>query len=156
MTNSETLAAADQLARAEAIATIAHRGQVDKAGQPYLGHVQRVASGFEGTRWRERCIALLHDTIEDTDITAADLVIAGMQQGIVDAVVLLTRVGDGDGYYARIRANQSATLVKLADIADNTNPERVARLERLDPAHAAKLKAKYEAAIAALTGGAHD
>jgi (p)ppGpp synthase/HD superfamily hydrolase len=146
------LDATDQLARASAIASIAHRGQVDKAGEPYLGHVQRVAGMFDDAHWVERCIALLHDTIEDSDITEDDLLHAGVHSQVLDAVVLLTRTMDvaPAEYYARISSNPAARLVKLADLADNTNPERLARL---DSAVAARLEAKYAAARAALTGG---
>jgi (p)ppGpp synthase/HD superfamily hydrolase len=155
MTHDELLDATDQLARASAIASIAHRDQVDKAGEPYLGHVERVAGMFDAAHWVERCIALLHDTIEDSDITADDLLRAGVHRQVLDAVVLLTRTVDVSpaDYYARISSNPTARLVKLADLADNTNPERLARL---DSAVAARLKAKYAAAHAALAGGIHD
>jgi (p)ppGpp synthase/HD superfamily hydrolase len=155
MTHDELLTATDQLARASAIASIAHRGQVDKAGEPYLGHVQRVAGMFDDAHWVERCIALLHDTIEDSDITEVDLFRAGVDRHVLDAVVLLTRTEDvaPAEYYARISGNPAARLVKLADLADNANPERLARL---DPAVAAGLETKYAAAHAALAGDIHD
>jgi len=154
VTHDEFLAATDQIARASAIASIAHRGQVDKAGDAYIGHVRRVAGFFDESRWVERCAALLHDTIEDSDLTEKDLFRAGVRRNVLDIVVLLTRTDDVvyDEYYARIRNNSRARLVKLADLADNSDPKR---LNRLEPALAARLEAKYAAAHAALTGASN-
>jgi (p)ppGpp synthase/HD superfamily hydrolase len=155
VTHDEFLAATDQIARASAIASIAHRGQVDKAGDAYIGHVRRVAGFFDDSHWVEQCAALLHDTIEDSDLTEEDLFRAGVRRDVLDIVVLLTRTAGvvHDEYYARIRSNPQARLVKLADLADNSDPER---LNRLEPALAARLEAKYAAAHAALTGVSND
>ncbi|UKA55477.1 hypothetical protein LFT45_06015 [Arthrobacter sp. FW305-BF8] len=62
---------------------------------------------------------------------------------MIDAVVLLTRTeaNTSNGYYEAIRENPIALAVKLADIADNTDPERTARLE---PEVRQRLAAKYE------------
>ena len=138
----------DQTGRAEAIASIAHRGQVDKLGQPYIEHPRRVAAAFEpGTI--EHCAAWLHDVIEDTDVTANDLRAAGVTPQIVDVVELLTRRPDvpSELYYERIRLSPSAKAVKLADIADNTAPWRVAGL---DVATQERLAEKYRKARTAL------
>jgi (p)ppGpp synthase/HD superfamily hydrolase len=155
VTHDEFLAATDQIARASAIASIAHRGQVDKAGDPYVGHVKRVAGFFDESRWVERRAALMHDTIEDSDLTEVDLFRAGVRRDVLDLVVLLTRTEDvlDDDYYGRIGSNPRARLVKLADLADNSDPKRLARLE---PALAARLEEKYAAAHAALTGVFND
>lgn len=138
-----------QVARASAIATIAHRGAVDKLGAPYIEHPSAVAALFHPEHeWFEISVAWLHDVIEDTDVTAADLVAAGIDPAIVDAVELLTRTGKTDAdYYAAIRENPAALAVKLADITHNTNPSRMARL---DPATRERLTAKYAAAEEAL------
>lgn len=87
--------------------------------------------------------AWLHDVIEDCGITADDLVKAGISQEVVDAVVLLTRTKEntGDQYYEAIRNNPIALAVKLADIEDDTDPERTTRLA---PKKRAELADKYE------------
>lgn len=115
---------------AQSIATVAHEGQTDKNGAPYIEHPAAVAS-FVTTN-EEKAVAWLHDVIEDTAITADDLLEMGFPQRIVDAVVLLTRTKEvsSEDYYLAIRKNPLARTVKLADIKHNTLPERVALLQK--------------------------
>lgn len=69
--------AIEQVARASAIATIAHRGASDKIGEPYIEHPAAVAAHFDPDgEWLEHSAAWLHDVIEDTDITGDDLLAA--------------------------------------------------------------------------------
>ncbi|TQO19930.1 HD domain-containing protein [Rhodoglobus vestalii] len=114
------------------IATIAHRGQTDKLGYDYIDHPARVAESFDRLDEPvEHCAAWLHDVIEDSDVTAADLLKAGMLPEIVEAVELLTRrkdVADTD-YYERIRQHPVALAVKLADIDDNSASRRSRKLD---------------------------
>jgi (p)ppGpp synthase/HD superfamily hydrolase len=133
-------------ARAQAIAVIAHRGQKDKLGVDYIDHPAAVALQFEPVEQTlEYCAAWLHDVLEDTDILADDLLLAGIYPEVIEVVELLTRrEGDGDDYYRRIATNEAAANVKVADITHNTNPARVAQLE---PATRDRLRAKYEHAL---------
>lgn len=133
----------DQLARAQAIAVVAHRGQRDKLGAPYIAHPRAVASAFDPeTQPVERCAALLHDVVEDSDISLDDLAAAGIAADVIEIVALLTRApGQGDEYYVAIREHPAARNVKLADIAHNQDPDRVAALQ--DEAQRARLAAKY-------------
>jgi hypothetical protein len=114
------------------IASIAHRGQLDKLGKDYIDHPARVAETFD---WLDEpvhhCAAWLHDVIEDSDISAQDLLDAGMLPEIVEVVELLTRRDDvrDEDYYGRIRQHPIALAVKLADIADNTAEWRTRRLD---------------------------
>ena len=120
-----------QGALAERIATDAHRGQVDKLGADYIEHPRRVASAFNpATHSVEHCAAWLHDVVEDSGMSADDLLAAGVDPDVVDVVVLMTRRKDvpDDTYYARIAASPAARAVKLADIGDNTAPWRVEQL----------------------------
>jgi (p)ppGpp synthase/HD superfamily hydrolase len=136
------------IAAARAIASIAHRGQTDKSGEPYIEHPRRIAERL--TDPAEVAAAWLHDVIEDCDISAGDLADAGIPSDVVDAVVLLTRSDlhtSGD-YYVAIRKNPIALAVKLADIADNTDEQRLAKL---DEETRERLREKYRAAIRALT-----
>jgi len=126
------------------IARRAHEGQVDKSGRPYIGHPMRVMDRVEGEH--ARMAAVLHDVIEDTPVTAADLLAAGCPQRVVDAVVALSKV-DGEPtphYLMRVAADEIALVVKRADIADNMSPERLARL---DQATQDRLRAKYTEAL---------
>jgi len=133
--------------RALALASSVHKDQVDKSGEPYLGHCRRVMDKLDSDD--ERAVAALHDIIEDTPTTADDL--RKLFPGhIVDAVVALTRV-DGvapEVYYKGIKADPLALQVKLADLHDNLDPQRV---RRLDLALAARLRAKYGKAYLALS-----
>ncbi|WP_413467224.1 HD domain-containing protein [Mycolicibacterium sp. 120270] len=116
---------------AAGIADSAHAGQRDKAGQPYIGHVRRVASYIDDPHDTAAvAAALLHDTLEDTPITAADLADRGIPAQVIAAVELLTRRENQSpaDYYAQIRQHRIAREVKLADLADNTDPDRLAML----------------------------
>lgn len=139
----------DLVTRARAIAEAAHAGQVDGAGQPYLDHAARVAGAVAGD---DRAVATgwLHDVLEDSPWTAGQLVDAGIPLDVVAAVVALTHEpGEADEvYWARVRANPLALRVKLdGDLADNTDP---ARLARLDQATRERLEDKYRRARHAL------
>ena len=142
----------DHIATADAIAATAHASQVDKAGKPYVGHVRRVASYVDQTNTDAVVAALLHDVMEDAGITAADLADRGVPAQAIEAVELLTRRRDQKPaeYYQRIRDHPIAREVKLADLADNTDPTRLAVLSESDRA---RLTRKYAGAYRAL--GAH-
>ena len=103
-----------------AVAQIAHRGQKDKAGAPYIEHLGRVAGRL--TSDKDKTIAYLHDILEDTCLTRTDL--AGLfPEEIVAAVQLLSRRPD-ETYAAFIERiclseNFSAIFVKYADVKDH-------------------------------------
>lgn len=135
------------LADAIAIATSAHDGQVDKSGRPYIGHPLRVMASVSGEH--AQMAAVLHDVIEDTPVTAADLSSRGCPSAVVDAVVALSHLPNEPQaeYLRRVAANPLAVTVKRADIADNLSP---ARLARLDAATQDRLKIKYARALGLL------
>lgn len=134
---------------AEWVARQAHEGQVDKNGDPYIGHPQRVAGRVQGDV--PKAVAWLHDVLEDTYLDEDDLLYAvGFPAQIVNAVVALTHLPNEPNvhYWKRVRANQVARMVKRADIADNTDPQRMALL---DKATRERLSRKYALALAALS-----
>lgn len=107
------------------LATDAHAGQVDKGGEPYILHPLRVMLAMETDE--ERIVAVLHDVIEDTPVTADELYWThGFPPGIVRAVTALTRMKDEDyfDFIRRASANPIARAVKIADIRDNLDPRR--------------------------------
>jgi (p)ppGpp synthase/HD superfamily hydrolase len=141
----------DAAAHAERVAREAHVGQVDKAGRPYIDHPRRVAARVAEVDGRPAAVAVawLHDVVEDTPTTLEDLRDAGFGADVVAAVDALTRrPGEGDDYYLRVASDDLATVVKLADIWDNTNPERLARLS---PDDQARLEQKYRHALEAIS-----
>ena len=138
----------DLVALAEQFATIWHAGQTDKLGDPYIEHPRRVAARL--TTPEQKIVALLHDVLEDTGATRTDLLDAEFPADLVDAVVALTRQpGESEhGYLTRVCASPLAIIVKRADIADNRDPQRIARLP--DPALRLRLAEKYDRARATL------
>lgn len=135
------------------IAAFAHEGQFDKGRPdlPYLTHPMRVMSQFDQPD--QQMVAVLHDSIEDSDgrVTFGWVLDEGCPFEVVAAVDALTH-RDGESnehYWARVRDNPLALVVKLADIADNMNPDRLALLE---PEHRDRLIAKYTRARQALMG----
>ncbi len=139
----------DPIAMADAIAAEAQAGQADKAGMPYVGDVRRVASYVDPANTDAAAAALLYDVIEDTGINAAELRDRGIAPAAIDAIELLTRRSDQPSatYYQRISEHPTAREVKLADLADNTDPDRLATLPESDRA---RLTQKYGGAYAAL------
>lgn len=133
---------------AERVARQAHAGQIDKNGDIYIGHPERVAARVEGDG--PKAVAWLHDVLEDTYLDEHDLMHAGFPTEIVNAVVALTHLPNEPNpvYWHRVRGNQIARVVKRADIADNTDPERMVLL---DDRTRDRLSRKYALALAALS-----
>ena len=100
------------LEKALRIAVEAHAGQVDKAGKPYIFHPLRVCCRCFTDE--EKIVALLHDTIEDTKVTAEGLLTEGFPRNIVDAVLSVSR-NEGESYedfVKRTRLNPLGRAVK--------------------------------------------
>ena len=116
---------------ADALAAFAHRGQVDKAGQPYIQHPRTVASRVTGED--EKIVALLHDVLEDTDV-AEDTIRNLFGDKIADAVAALTHREDEDyfSYVARVAKNPLARIVKLADLEHNMDLSRLPKVTEKD------------------------
>jgi guanosine-3',5'-bis(diphosphate) 3'-pyrophosphohydrolase len=112
--------------RAIEIAARAHAGQVDKAGAPYVFHPLRLMLSLDTPE--QQMAAVLHDVVEDTSITVADLEAEGFSTQVVEAVRVLTKLPGESRLDAAHRAvrNPIARAVKLADVADNMNLERIA------------------------------
>jgi (p)ppGpp synthase/HD superfamily hydrolase len=110
---------------AKDIATKAHQGQKDKAGQPYITHPEFVAS--QVTSDEAKAVAWLHDVVEDTHITLEDLRNAGLPESVIEGVNALTKQGEEDyeGYLERVAANPLAKAVKIADLKHNMDTSRL-------------------------------
>jgi (p)ppGpp synthase/HD superfamily hydrolase len=129
----------------DALASAAHAGQVDKVGVPYIEHVRAVAAGLVPFGDRLVMAGLLHDVVEDTGRTAQELRAAGVPDDVVALVEAVTNQ-PGVPYEEKIRriaGNREATLVKIADNAHNSRPDRAAALTE---EQRARLGAKYRAA----------
>jgi (p)ppGpp synthase/HD superfamily hydrolase len=139
---------------AVSLAARLHGGQVDKLGEPYLGHLVRVMLRLpDDASDHERLAALLHDVIEEVPDGARKLAEAGVPARVIDLVAILTRREDEDydAFVDRVAAT-GARRVKRADIEDNSDPARLARL----PAEMReRLLKKYARAIGVLKGAEH-
>lgn len=107
------------------IAAIAHAGQVDKTGQPYVLHPIRLMLSLSDPM--QRMAAMLHDVVEDTPVSLGDLRSHGFPEAVVAAVDALTKRHGETRLQAAARAaaNPVARAVKLADVADNMDLSRI-------------------------------
>ncbi|MGW4813380.1 HD domain-containing protein [Kitasatospora cineracea] len=145
------MTAAPQLTldQVDALAARAHAGQYDRIGVPYVEHVRAVAAGVAPFGTGVRMAALLHDVLEDTPVTAGELLAAGVPAAVVATVRRVTRTA-GTDYRAmllNVATDHAATLVKIADNAHNSRADRAALLPAADRA---RLAERYRAARAVL------
>jgi (p)ppGpp synthase/HD superfamily hydrolase len=124
------------------IAALAHRGQKDKVGSPYLLHPLRMMLRMKSEA--SMMAAVLHDVVEDTDWTLEQLREQGFSDEVLEAVECLThRNGESyEEFIGRVQKNQIAQQVKIADLEDNMNIKRIGQispkdLERLEKYHRA-------------------
>lgn len=110
--------------KAMKLAYKAHEGQYDQSGVPYIFHPVHVAEQMDDEI--TTCIALLHDVLEDTSVTASELE-QEFPREVTCAVLLLTHDPSEDyaEYVKRLCANPLARKVKIADIAHNTDETRL-------------------------------
>lgn len=118
--------------RAIEIAARAHAGQVDKAGAPYIFHPLRLM--FAVKTPEQKMAAILHDVVEDTDVTFDYLRAEGFSSEILNAIKALTKA-DGEARLdaaKRAAADPIARVVKLADVTDNMDISRFANPSKKD------------------------
>lgn len=129
--------------KAMKIAYIAHKDQVDKGGTPYIYHSIHLAEQM--TDEKAICTALLHDVVEDTDITFDQLKEYGIEDDIIEALKALTydKSIPYMDYIRRIGLNSIATRVKKADLNHNCD---LMRLDKVDQ-KAMYRKKKYQMAL---------
>lgn len=115
------------LATAIKIAVTAHNGQFDKGGNAYILHPLKVMHYLKSDDQELQAIAVLHDVVEDTDITYQDLRLAGITERIIEGVRCLTKVKGQtlEEYLHVICGNKDAMKVKLADLRHNTDIRRL-------------------------------
>jgi (p)ppGpp synthase/HD superfamily hydrolase len=116
------------------LAVEAHRGQKDKAGQPYILHPLRLMARLHGEA--APMVAVLHDVVEDTPCSLDRLRQLGYPEAVLEAVDCLThRKREGETYEAfieRVKGNPLARRVKLADLEDNMDVRRLHDITRDD------------------------
>jgi (p)ppGpp synthase/HD superfamily hydrolase len=120
------------LEKAIEIALRAHAGQKGKDGTPYVLHPLRLMTRME--RDEERMAAVLHDVVEDSEVTLEELRELGMPREVVEAVGLLTHE-EGvayEDYVRRLADHPVARRIKLADLEDNSDIRRLTGMEEKD------------------------
>jgi (p)ppGpp synthase/HD superfamily hydrolase len=117
-----------------------HKDQVDKAGMPYVLHPLHVAEQM--SEENRTTVALLHDIVEDTDVTLEQLAAMGFPQEVLEALNCLTHP-EGMEYFEYVQnigTNEIATDVKLADLAHNSDLSRLNDITEWDLVRAEKYK----------------
>jgi len=135
-----------RLEEAVLLATQAHAGQLDKAGQPYILHPLRVMLRLQDDD--ARIAAVLHDTVEDCGIELATIA-SRFGQHVADAIDALTRRESEsyEDFIERCGVNELARRVKQADLADNMDLSRLPVVTKADH----ERKAKYVRSAKRLT-----
>lgn len=132
-----------QSEKAYKIAKKAHLGQVDKAGEDYIKHPEKVASFVKTDE--EKAVAYLHDVIEDTELTLENLYEYDFSKEVIEAVDIITkkRWEDYQSYLNSVKKNKLARAVKLADLRHNSDLTRLTKVTEKD----IERKEKYQKAI---------
>lgn len=123
---------------AMALAIRVHTGQKDRSGKPYILHPLRVMMKFQTEP--EQIVAILHDVVEDGNVTLDELRSLGFSEPIVAGIDGMSR-REGETYQQfvdRLAPDPLARAVKIMDIRDNIDTTRLAVLERRDLDRVAK------------------
>ena len=122
-----------------AIAANAHKGQFDKAGAPYILHPLRIMMKMKSDA--AMIVAVLHDVVEDApDWTFDRLRETGFTEEIISALECVTK-REGEEYsefVKRAASNTIAREVKIGDLEDNMNIQRIESLSEKDSGRIAK------------------
>lgn len=135
----------NQLERAIAIALRGHEGQTDRYGHPYILHPLQVM--MEMDTETEMTAAVLHDVVEDSDMTLDDLAQEGFSAEVVEAVRLLTHDKEEisyEEYVRRLKPNPIARKIKLTDLQHNMDIRRMDQVQEKDMARLEKYRAAWE------------
>ena len=121
----------------------AHKNQTDKSGMPYVYHPFHLAEQMDDEY--TTCVALLHDVVEDSDLSLDDLIKEGFPKEVTDAISLMTHDESVPylDYVAEIKKNPIARKVKLADLRHNSD---LSRLNIVDDRALERVE-KYQKAI---------
>lgn len=119
-----------------------HKDQRDKSGQPYVFHPFHVAESMDDEI--STIVALLHDVVEDSDVTFLDLE-KEFPIEVIDILKLLTHTKDEDyfSYINKIKNNKIATKVKISDLTHNMDLTRLDNITEYD----LNRQAKYQKAL---------
>jgi len=123
------------LAKAIALASKKHINQKDKAGKPYILHPLRIMANLAISNDQElMTVAILHDVVEDSDVSLSDLYKEGYSHRVVQAIDALTKRKDEsyEDLIRRVATNEDARLVKIQDLKDNSDITRLKGISKRD------------------------
>lgn len=133
----------NRIQQAKELAFKIHANQTDKAGAPYIHHLEAVASKLTEQGEDEDVIIVgwLHDSVEDTNITLDEIqhLFGDVVSTAVDAITK-RKNEHYDDYLARVKSNPVARLVKLADLSHNMDLSRLAKITEKDLMRVEKYK----------------
>lgn len=117
------------------LAVSAHYGQTRKNGTPYILHPMRVMLKLaeQGATEEELIVAILHDVLEDTEVTYEELE-SDFEDSVVQGVWNLTKKS-GESYWDYleiVKLNPIARKVKIADLQDNSNIHEIPEIQDYD------------------------
>ena len=133
------------LAKAIALASEKHMGQFDKGGMPYILHPLKVMHYLKSDDMELMSIAVMHDVVEDTDVTFKDLEDMGFTPRVISALRLVTKMPGQTHkeYVDGIKSNPDAIAVKLADLRHNSDIRRLKGITEKDVARMKKYNTMY-------------
>jgi len=133
------------LSKAILLATNAHDGQFDKSGRPYILHCLTVMHKLRSDDEDLMCIAVLHDIMEDTEVTGEQLREAGFSDRVIAGVKALTRLPGQihEQYRGQVLANPDAIRVKMCDLQHNSDILRLKGVTSRDLGRISKYHAFY-------------
>lgn len=107
---------------------------LDKGGNPYILHCLRVMNGVDQNDEELMCIAVMHDLVEDTNVTLDELRSLGFSERVIRGIDTMTHRDEEDyeTYIKRIALNPDTIKVKRSDLIDNSNITRLKGLRKKD------------------------
>lgn len=134
----------DQLEQAIQLASTKHYGQRDKSGKPYIFHLIHVMNNVNNLS--SKIVAILHDILEDTDMTKSDLINLGFCENIVEAIDILTKPKQEVymNYIKEVSQNSISKEVKLADLKHNMDLTRLETISEKDLKRVEKYVKSYK------------
>jgi len=129
-----------KLIKAFLLCMVKHWKQKDKAGKRYVWHPIHVMINVKG--YNEKIVALLHDIVEDTDVTIPDLKNLKFSKEVVEAVDVISKKKDQEyfSYLKLIKDNSIAKKVKIEDLKHNSDLKRLRSISQNDIKRAIKYK----------------
>ena len=129
-----------KLIKAFLLCMVKHWKQKDKAGKRYVWHPIHVMINVKG--YNEKIVALLHDIVEDTEVTIPDLKNLKFSKEVIEAVDVITKKKDQEyfSYLKSIKDNSIAKKVKIEDLKHNSDLKRLRSITQKDIDRAIKYK----------------